>query len=183
MGIPASGRWPVRPPVGENAGVTHAVVDEAMKKAAVAWVSVGDDAARALWCMPLDGSLYVVSGPGEQAAPGLADATAAAVTLRGDHGGRIVTFTAAVTRVTPGTEQWATVAPQLATKRLNAPGTATALAERWAAECAVNQLTPRDEPPATGAALPDSSLAAPPRETPARTPVRRPFRLHRVRRR
>jgi hypothetical protein len=170
--------------VRHNAGVTHAVVDEAIKKAAIAWVSVGDGPAIGLWCMPLDGALIMVSGPGEQAAPGLADAERATVSLRGDHGGRIVTWVATVQRILPGTEDWDTIAPQLAGKRLNAPGTAEALVARWAAGgCAVVRLSPADEPEQTGAALPDTSLAEPPRESPARVPVRRPFKLHRVRKR
>ncbi|BCB80102.1 hypothetical protein GCM10022251_07210 [Phytohabitans flavus] len=153
------------------------LVTEALKKAAVAWVSVGGEPARALWCLPIDDALYVVSGPGEQAAPGLADAAEARVSLRGDHGGRIVTWPAKVTRVEPHSEEWTVVAPQLATKRLNAPGPATALAERWAAECAVNRLAPAGDPEPPG----DESEAAPPRESPAARPAKRPFRLHRVR--
>ncbi|MFG1757403.1 hypothetical protein [Micromonospora echinofusca] len=173
----------------EDAGVTDAerastpLVDEAVKKAAVAWVSVSGGPALALWCLPLEGALFVVSGPGEQSAPGLADATEAQVTLRGDHGGRIVTWPARVSRVTPGTEHWETVAPLVAAKRLNAPGPAAELVERWAADgCAVNRLAPAGEPVA-GTGLPTDSLAEVPRETPAVRAVRKPFRLHRVRRR
>jgi hypothetical protein len=170
--------------VGENGAVTHAVVDEAIKKAALAWVSVGGGAALALWCMPFDGALVVVSGPGEQAAPGLADATEASVTLRGDHGGRIVTWSARVERLTPGTEDWAAVTPQLAGKRLNASGTAEALVTRWVEQaCAVVRLSPTDSPEQTGPQLPQTSGAEPPRDSPARVPTPRPFRLHRVRKR
>jgi hypothetical protein len=158
------------------------IVAEAMKKAAVAWVAAPGQPATALWCLPLDGGLYVVSGPGEQQAPGLADADTAVVTLRGDHGGRIVTWPAAVTRVAPETDEWQAVAPQLAGKRLNAPGTADALAARWAAECVVQRLTPAGEPIEAGAALPDTGHAEAPRESTAIRPARRPFRLHRVRR-
>ncbi|WP_411970813.1 hypothetical protein [Micromonospora peucetia] len=154
-----------------------------MKKAAVAWVSVPGGPALALWCAPLEGALFVVSGPGEQSAPGLADATEAQVTLRGDHGGRIVTWPARVSRLAPGTEHWETAAPLVAAKRLNASGSTAELVERWAAEgCAVNRLTPAGEPVA-GAGLPADSLAEVPRETPAVRVTRKPFRLHRVRRR
>jgi hypothetical protein len=164
--------------------VTHPVVDEAIRKAALAWVSVADGPALALWCLPLDGALIVLSGPGEQTAPGLADADRALVSLRGDHGGRIVTWTARVARIVPGTEDWALVAPQLAGKRLNASGTAESVVARWADEgCAVVRLSPTDEPEQSGAALPDASLAEPPRDTPARVATARPFRLHRVRKR
>jgi hypothetical protein len=171
-------------PAWQDAGVSSALVDEAVKKAAVAWVSVGDGAARGLWCMPLEGALVVVAGPGEQSAPGLADATRATVRLRGDTGGLIVVWEAAVARVLPGTEEWSAVAPQLAGKRLNAPGSADDLAARWAdSGCAIVRLVPTEEPPVASPGLPGGSQAAPPRETPARIPVRRPFRLHRVKKR
>ena len=164
-------------------GVTAPLIDEAIKKAAVAWVSIDDDQAWALWCMPLDGSLVVVCGPGEQDAPGLAQAMTATVRLRGDTGGLIVAFEAAVQRLDPSGEDWATVAPQLATKRLNASGTAQDLTARWAESgCAVLRLTPTEAEAVGAPRLPDASGAAPPRDTPARVPTRRPFRLHRVRR-
>jgi hypothetical protein len=125
----------------------------------------------------------VVSGPGEQAAPGLAEARTAMVTLRGDHGGRIVSWPAEVSRVAPDDAAWATVAPQVAAKRLNASGSPAALAESWAGRCALNRLAPAGAPAAAGDTLPDDSLAAPPRESTAVRQTRKPFRLHRVRRR
>ncbi|WP_203858073.1 hypothetical protein [Plantactinospora mayteni] len=154
-----------------------------MKKAAVAWVAVGERPPVALWCVPLDGGLYVVSGPGEQSAPGLAETETASVTLRGDHGGRIVTWPAEVTRIAPDDERWATVAPQVAAKRLNASGSPADLAERWRASAVLSRLAPAGPPLAAGQTLPDDSLAAPPREATAVRQTRRPFRLHRVRRR
>jgi hypothetical protein len=175
----------------EDAGVSDEVderastplVDEAMKKAAVCWVSVGGGPAYALWCLSLDGALMVVTGPGEQSAPGLADADAAEVTMRGDHGGRIVTWPARVTRLRPGTEEWETAAPLVAAKRLNAPGPAADLVARWAAEdCALNRLAPAGAP-VSGTGLPAGSLAEQPRPTPAVRATRKPFRLHKVRRR
>jgi hypothetical protein len=159
------------------------LVDEAMKKAAVAWLTVsGAGPAYPVWCLWIDGALYVVSGPGEQAAPGLAEAAAAGVTVRGDHGGRIVTWPADVTRLKPDTEEWTAIAPQLAGKRLNATGTTEQTVTRWADGCVVSRLAPAGEPDEAGATLPDGSLAAPPRPTPAARVTRRPFRLHRVRR-
>lgn len=163
------------------AAMGQPVVAEALKKAAVAWVAVGEAPPLLLWCLPVDGALYVVSGPGEQAAPGLAWAQTARVTLRGDHGGRIVTWPAVVTRVDPDSEEWTAVAPQLAAKRLNAPEPAPEVLARWAAECAVNRLAPAGEPAEAGATLPDAASAEPPRDTPARRRTARPFRLHRVR--
>ncbi|HET8657999.1 MAG TPA: hypothetical protein VFM55_03270 [Micromonosporaceae bacterium] len=162
--------------------MTHPLVEEVMKKAAIAWVTVAGGPAYGVWCLGLDGALYVVSGPGEQPAPGLATADAALLTARGDHGGQIVSWPVRVERLFPGTDDWDSVAPQLAGKRLNAPGTADALVARWAAECAISRLTPAGPDVRAGAALPDASGAAPPRPTPAARPTRRPFRLHRVRR-
>lgn len=162
--------------------MTHPLIDEAVKKAAIAWVAVDGAPARLLWCLPVDGALWVVSGPGEQAAPELAAGAPTLVTLRGDHGGRIVTWPAEVTRIDPDGEEWAEVAPQLANKRLNATGEAATLIARWAAECAVHKLTPAGDPVEAGPTLPDAALAEPPRDTPARRRTRAPFRLHRVRR-
>jgi hypothetical protein len=159
------------------------LVDEAMKKAAMAWVTVPDvGPAYPVWCVWIDGALYVVSGPGEQTAPGLAQTATACVTVRGDHGGRIVTWPASVSRVTFGTDEWDAVAPQLAGKRLNATGTTEEIATRWAAGCVVSRLAPAGAPIEAGPTLPDASLAAPPPPTPAVRAARRPFRLHRVRR-
>jgi hypothetical protein len=163
--------------------VTAPLVEEAVKKAAVAWVSVGDGPALPLWCLPLEGSLLVVSGPGEQSAPGLAEAATATVRLRGDTGGLIVEFEATVERLAPAGADWATVAPQLATKRLNASGTAEELVARWVdSGCAIVRLAPAEGSAVSAPDLGDESGAAPPRDTPARVAVRRPFRLHRVRR-
>ena len=157
------------------------LVEEAMKKAAIAWLTVNGPAFP-VWCLWIDGALYVVSGPDEQPAPGLAEAQSAVVTARGDHGGRIVSWPAEVSRVAPDRDEWTAVAAQLAGKRLNAPGTADETVARWAAGCVVSRLAPAGEPTEAGESLPDGSLAAAPRETPATRIPRRPFRLHRVRR-
>jgi hypothetical protein len=161
--------------------MSHPLVDEAMKKAAIAWIAVDGTPARLLWCLPANGALWVVSGPGEQDAPELASASLALVTLRGDHGGRIVSWPATVTRLDPSSEEWAEVAPQLAGKRLNAPVAAAELVTRWAAECTIHKLTPTGDPAEAGTSLPDASLAEPPRDTPARRRPRTPFHFNRVR--
>jgi hypothetical protein len=156
--------------------VTNPLVDEAGKKATIVWLD-----GRAAWCAWFDDALYVVSGAGEQ---DLGELTSGVpVTLRGDHGGRIVTWPAAVVRVAPGGEEWDRVAPQLAAKRLNASGGTDEVVARWAASCTLYALRPGDGPVVAGTDLPNGSLAEPPRPTPAARPARRPFRLHRVRRR
>ena len=164
----------------------HPLIEEAAKKAAVAWLATpGAGQAYPVWFMWADGALYVVAGTGEQAAPGLAEAAAAAaevqVTIRGDHGGRIVSFAAEVTALVVDGEGWATITPQLAGKRLNSPGGAEQTVKRWETECQVFKITPRGEPGEAGTTLPDGDLMATPRLSPATTKPRKPFRLHRVR--
>ncbi len=154
----------------------HPLVAEAMKKAAVAWLGLGDAAPYPVWCLWLDDALFVVSGPGEQPAPGLASAREVTVTARGDHGGQIVTWSALVESVDPASETWAAVVPVLAGKRLNSAGAAD-LGQRWARECVVSRLLPTDAPPL---ARPDGPLTAPPRPSPAVRLTRKPFRLHKV---
>jgi hypothetical protein len=160
----------------------HPLVDEVMKKAAIVWLTVDGGRPYPVWCLWVGDALYVVSGPGEQPAPGLAEAASAQVTARGDHGGRVLTWPAEVTRVAPDGELWPAVVPQLAGKRLNASGTAEGTAARWAAGCVVSRLAPAGEPTEAGSTLPDSSGAAPPPPTGATRRPAKPFKLHRVRR-
>jgi len=157
----------------------YPLVDEAMKKAAIVWLGRSGQPVCCLW---IDGALYVVHGPGEQPAPALGAGTVE-VTVRGDHGGRILTWPATVEPVEPGSERWDAVAPQLAGKRLNAGGTTEQTLARWAASCVVSRLIPAGEPTEAGPTLPDGSGAAPPPRTPAARRTANPFRLHRVRRR
>jgi hypothetical protein len=119
------------------------LIVEAMRKAAVAWLTVGERPAYAVWCLWSDDALYVVSGPGEQAAPGLAEASTAVVSARGHHGGLIVSWPAAVSRVAPGDPLWTAVVPALAAKRLNGPP-AGELIGGWAADAVVSRLTPAE---------------------------------------
>lgn len=159
--------------------MTHPLVEEAAKKASIGWFSVDGGPAYALWCLTIEGDICLVTGPGEQDLPGLTPESSVVITLRGDHGGGVVSCPAEVTRIKPDMGLWETVAPQLAGKRLNSTGAAEAVVERWSRECALWALTPTGEP------LPRSSASggAEPRPTPAAQPTRKPFKLHRVRRR
>jgi hypothetical protein len=160
--------------------MVHPLVAEAMKKAAVGWLAVDDGPAVAAWLMWIDGAAYVVHGGTEQPVPGLADAIGCTVSVRGEHGGRIVTWPANVERVEPATPAWDQVAPQLAQKRLNATDPVGA-PSRWAEQAVISRLTPTGDPLEGGGSLPDGSGAAPPRPTPATTPVPVPRTLHRRR--
>ncbi|MEU3487830.1 hypothetical protein [Streptomyces massasporeus] len=147
----------------------QALVEEATKKSGLVWVQGPDGPARALWHVWHEGAACLVGdGPGEQPLPGLADGAEAKVTVRSkDKGGRLVTWTARVAELAPGSEAWDATVAELKGKRLNAPD-GEAMPGRWARECRVLRL----EPTGATAPLPDDSLSEPPLPSPALT--RRP---------
>jgi hypothetical protein len=98
-----------------------ALITEAARKAGVLWIAAPGRTPVPAWSVWRDGATYVLTGPGEQSLPGLADAATCELTARSaDTGGRIATWTATVTRVEPASDEWQTVGPALATARLNA---------------------------------------------------------------
>ncbi|MFI7503844.1 hypothetical protein ACIBVL_36270 [Streptomyces sp. NPDC049687] len=156
----------------------QALVEEATKKSGLIWVrGAGQPAARALWHAWHEGAACLVGdGPGEQSLPGLVDGGSAEVTVRSkDKGGRLVSWTATVVRLEPGSEEWEAVVAELKGKRLNAPD-GEAMPQRWARECRVLRLEP------TGATLPlpDGDLAARPVPSPALTREPIPAGLHKL---
>ncbi|MFF9278833.1 hypothetical protein [Streptomyces griseosporeus] len=145
----------------------QALVEEAVKKSGLIWVrGAGAPAARALWHVWHEGAACLVGdGPGEQPLPHLTDKGSAEVTVRSkDKGGRLVTFTATVTELTPESDQWQAAVAELKGKRLNAPD-GEAMPARWARECRVLRLEPVGAP----LPLPDGSLAEAPLPSPATT--------------
>ncbi|TQS46647.1 hypothetical protein [Cryptosporangium phraense] len=158
--------------------MAHPLIGEVMKKAAVGWLTIDGHPATTAWLTWIDGAAYVLHGGTEQPAPGLDGADECLVTLRGEHGGRILTWRASVERVGPGTPAWDDIAPQLATKRLNASDPVGAPA-RWAVDARISRLTPAGEPVEAGDTLPDGSGAAAPRPTTAVTPTPVPRTLGR----
>lgn len=158
----------------------HPLVIEAMRKTPIAWIVVDGRPAYPVWCLWIDDALHVVSGGDEQPTPGLAQARRATVSTRGDHGGRVVAWTADVEVVAPGSTEWTTVAPPLAGKRLNVSGTNDALVESWTRRSRILRLRPIDDEVDP---TPTESGAAPPRDTPATRRTANPFRLHRIKRR
>ncbi|WP_338672792.1 hypothetical protein V1460_07010 [Streptomyces sp. SCSIO 30461] len=143
----------------------QALVEEATKKSGLIWVR-GTGPARALWHVWHDGAAHVVGdGHGEQPLPGLAAGSTAEVTVRSkDKGGRLVAWTAAVSELAPGSDEWEAAVGELKGKRLNAPD-GEAMTERWARECRVLRLSPCT----ASTEHPDGSLAAPPLPTSATT--------------
>jgi hypothetical protein len=165
----------------------QALVEEATKKSGLIWVRGSGVPAphaeergvptRALWHVWHDGAVCLVGdGPGEQPLPGLVDGGDAVVTVRSkDKGGRLVSWSAKVMELAPGSPEWDATVAELKGKRLNAPD-GEAMPERWARECRVLRL----EPTGDRAELPDGSLAAPPLPTPATTRHPIPAGLHRL---
>ncbi|MFE3324866.1 hypothetical protein [Streptomyces sp. NPDC059176] len=173
-------------PAGDTPLIRQALVEEATKKSGLVWVrgtaparpsqgrrpasaAATGDGTRPLWHAWHEGALHVVGdGPGEQALPGLVDGGTAEVTVRSkDKGGRLVSWTAAVTELAPGSESWESAVAELKGKRLNAPD-GEQMTERWARECRVLRLEPRE----ASTEHPQGSLSAVPAATPATT--RRP---------
>jgi hypothetical protein len=111
-----------------NPEPTPALVAEASRKAGVLWVAAPGRTAVPAWQVWRDGASYLLTGPGEQSLPGLAEAAECEVTARSaDTGGRIATWRARVERVEPDSEQWDQLVPALAAGRLNGhPDWATA---------------------------------------------------------
>jgi hypothetical protein len=92
------------------------------------------------------GALYLVTGRGEQPAPGLAAAGRVTVTVPSkESGGALVTWPASVRAVEPGSAEWDAVIGPLVAARRNAvlgPGEGSP-AGRWARCATVFCLTPR----------------------------------------
>lgn len=146
-----------------------------MRKVALLWLAPVDGPAVAAWPLWVDGSAYVVGGPGEQPLTGIEAGRPALVTVAStDNRARIVTWVAGVDLVRPGSAEWGRIVPQLLAKRLSA---ATDAADRWERSCRVLRLTPTGELTEAADTLPSTDLAAPPVPTPATTPYRLPRRI------
>jgi hypothetical protein len=131
-----------------------ALIAEATKRAGHVWIAIdGQDRPRPAWHiwrtgpgLEPPGAAYVVTGPGEQPLPGLADSGRVTVIVAGSQTpGGLVTWTAAVSRVRPGSGEWDAVIGQLVAGRLNAvlPEGETSPAQRWAHSGAVFRLAPQ----------------------------------------
>ncbi|GAC1326123.1 MAG: hypothetical protein NVSMB13_10470 [Mycobacteriales bacterium] len=175
----------------EADALARAVVDEAAKKSGVLWVvphpaedaAAPDRVGRPAWHLWHEGAAYVVVGGQEQQLPGLAEAGRATVTVRSkDNGGRLVSFSADVERLLPDDTRWATVAPLLHAKRLNASDGEAQLA-RWARESQIWRLAPDGRYPEQPGTLSTVSHAAAPVPSAAATRVPVPFTLAGWRRR
>jgi hypothetical protein len=147
------------------------LIAEATKRAGLIWITIdGQDRPRPawhIWRALAPGAAYVVTGPGEQPLPGLDGAGRVTVIVAGSQasGGRVA-WTAAVTRVEPGSAEWDEVIGQLVAGRLNAvlADGETSPAQRWATSGAVFRLAPVNTGPVDTEAPNSRTLlsAAPP---------------------
>ena len=76
--------------------------------AGLVWITVpGTARGRPAWKVWQQSAVYVLTGGSEQSLPGLVEAEYAEVTVPSkDSGGRLITWTARVMQVRPGTDEW-----------------------------------------------------------------------------
>ena len=153
----------------------NALLSEAGKKSGLLWIDVPGDRAWPAWHVWLEGTAYVLTGPGEQMLPALpADL---AVTFRSKStGGRLVTVPARAAVVTPQDERWEAAATALKASRLNAPAGDTIA--RWATEATVYALTPQGDAVQGPGSYSQGSGAAQPASTPATTRTWHPWHIN-----
>lgn len=149
-----------------------ALLSEAGKKSGLLWIDVPGDRSWPAWHVWLDGTGYVVTGPGEQHLPWLP--TDVSVTFRSkDKGGRLVTVAARATIVKPDDQAWEPATEALKASRLNSPAGDTVA--RWAAEATVYSLTPHGDALQGPGSYSQETGAAQPASTPATTLTWRPW--------
>jgi hypothetical protein len=154
-------------------GSPEALVAEAAGKSGLLWVEVHGDRAWPAWHVWLDGTAYVVSGPGEQSLPWLPPEVVLVLRSK-DTGGRLLKVRARTAEVSPQDERWEPVTAALKASRLNATGDVLA---RWAAEATVTALEPYGDLVEAPGRYDDASGAAPPAPTPATTRTWHPWHL------
>ena len=104
-----------------------ALIAEATKRAGLIWITVPGGRARPAWHVWRDAA-YVLTGPGEQDVPGLAAASQVTVEVPSkDTGASLVSWTARVSRVDPGSADWSAIIGALLAGRLNEPPAPAAL--------------------------------------------------------
>jgi len=152
-----------------------ALLSEAGKKSGLLWIDVPGDRTWPAWHVWLDGTAYVLTGPGEQSLPALpADLT---VTFRSKStGGRLLTVPARASIVHLDDQRWEAVTAQLKASRLNAPAGDTIA--RWATEATVYALTPYGDALQGPGSYSQESGAAQPAATSATTRTWHPWHVH-----
>ncbi|HVL98973.1 MAG TPA: hypothetical protein VM324_06760 [Egibacteraceae bacterium] len=141
---------------------------KAVKKGTILWLTVpqpdGSHHEQPVWFVFDGGKVYVVSGPTEQNVPHLADADEVEITARSkDVRSRVSRVPAAVRVIAPEDPTYMRIVETALPKRLNLTDPNEA-ADRWKANCALVELTPRfrdEEERAPAARAPAAAAAAP----------------------
>ncbi|HSE72033.1 MAG TPA: hypothetical protein VLA97_14820 [Nocardioidaceae bacterium] len=155
-----------------------ALIAELGKKTGVCWLRY-DGRTHAAWHVWLQDALYLVAGGDEQPLPGIESAERVEVTMRSkENGGRLLTWVGAVSRVLPGSDEWAPATTALVAGRLNLADLSTA-ADAWAAHSVVVSVVPTGELVEAPGSLSDDAHLAAPVATRATTRGRLPRVLHR----
>lgn len=166
--------------VSEPPMETQALVDEAFKKAGLIWVTTpAAPLGHAFWHVWVGSVAYVLTGPGEQPDPRLADGDDVAVVVRSkDTWHRLLTLTAKASRLRPDDADWAAATTALAGSRLNLHDSEHA-PERWADELfAVYRLEPTGEISEAPGNYSAESHRAAPVPSPATTQGKKPWVVH-----
>ncbi len=152
-----------------------ALLSEAGKKSGILWIDIPGDRTWPAWHVWLDGTAFVVTGPGEQSLPAIpADV---ALTFRSKStGGRLVTVPARAAIVTTFDLRWEEATAALKAARLNAP--AGDIIERWAAEATIYALTPEGDAVQGPGNYSEQSGAAQPAVSAATTRTWSPWHLN-----
>ncbi|WP_216842705.1 hypothetical protein [Arthrobacter sp. NEB 688] len=169
------------PPAPPRVDVTK-LVNEAASKSGLLWVRLPEGTTHPVWHVWHDDgdergtgpAAYVVSGPGEQHLPWLPDEVELVLRSK-DTGGRLLTMHATARALEPGTDAWEQAAAVLRPERLNAPGSAEEVLERWRDHNTLHVLTPHGRPGEQPGHYDDGSGAAPVRPAAPATARRRPW--------
>lgn len=158
----------------------RALVDEAMKKSGLIWVTTpAMPSGRAFWHAWLTPTAYLLTGAGEQPDPDWTDGSPVSVLIRSkDNAHRLVSWDAVVTRVDPADEDWDAATTALVAGRLNLRESDSAPA-RWAEGGAtVYRLQPAGTLGEKPGSYSDSSHREAPVATAATTVTSKPWVLH-----
>jgi hypothetical protein len=144
QGLPADGNGAAvheLPPTSELTDEQSALIAEACSKSSLLWLRPADsDRPQLAWHTWVEGTVLVISGPGEQTLPPLSGPVEV-ITRSKDTGTRLVTFLASGQELSTQDETRQTALDALAAARLNAQDTQEQ-AERWRSTAVVTRLTP-----------------------------------------
>lgn len=146
---------------GAGAGIVDGALDAALKKGTIAWLQLAPNDRDPentghpvrqprynaghefpIWFGYEDGTIYVLTGSGEQQVPGLTDAASVTLIARSkDKRSRVAAVDCTVATL-PKDGAWDRIARDiLIGRRLNLKGGEAAI-DRWKADCEISALTP-----------------------------------------